>query len=115
VILIEHDSFSTARVLTIPPGADPSAEPLLTHAGVLVEDGGASSSWDGVTTTSPLPRRFVTTTRNDLTAPELVALANLVSGRTNPVRLPEAAYARVRALHEEVIRFLGSDPAPEGP
>lgn len=115
MILIEHEPFSTARLLTIPTGADPSTEPLLSHAGVLVEDGAASSSWDGVATISPLPRRFLTTTVNDLTGPELIALANLLNAGQNPVGLPEASSARIWALHEEVTRLLGMQHEPEGP
>lgn len=110
--MIETDQipFSTLRLLTIPAGADPDSEPLLRHAGVLLEGGGARPAWDGVTGPVTAQVRFLTTTGNDLTGPELKGLANLLNGLPLPIGLTEASRARVGQLREEATRLLGEVP-----
>lgn len=116
MIRTDKQMFSTLRLLTVPAGADPVAEPLLSHAGVLIDAEGARTAWDGLTGVAGRERRFLTTTTNDLTGPELSALANRLGGRPAPLRLPETSAARVAQLHEEATRLLGQGaPEPSGP
>lgn len=107
--------FSTLRLLTLPAGAEPGDEPLLSNAGVLIDDAGARSSWDGVDRPVTGEIRFLTTTGNDLTGPELKALANRLNGAPAPIGLSEASAARVAALFEEAGRLLEPEPGYEGP
>lgn len=116
MIRTDKHMFSTLRLLTVPAGADPGAEPLLSHAGVLIDAEGARPAWDGLTGVAGRERRFLTTTTNDLTGPELSALANRLGGRPAPLRLPETSAARVALLHEEAARLLAPDlTGPDGP
>lgn len=106
----DHSPFSTLRLLTVPAGTDPDSEPLLRHAGVLLEGGGARPAWDGVTGPVTAQVRFLTTTGNDLTGPELKALANRLNDLPLPIGLTEASRARVGQLHGEAVRLLGEAP-----
>lgn len=116
MIRTDHHPFSTLRLLTVPAESDPGAEPLLTHAGVLIDAVGARPAWDGLTGVAEQERRFLTTTTNDLTGPELTAVASRLGGRPAPRSLPETSAARVALLHEEAARLLAPDPTcPDGP
>lgn len=116
MIRTDHHPFSTLRLLTVPAESDPGAEPLLTHAGVLIDAVGARPAWDGLTGVAEQERRFLTTTTNDLTGPELTALASRLGWRPAPLRLSEPSAARVAQLHEEAVRLLGHGaPEPSGP
>jgi hypothetical protein len=98
--------FSTLRLLTVPARSDPGPEPLLRHAGVLIGPEGARTAWDGVELSGGAPVRFLTTTDNDLTGPELEGLANLLNGLPLPIGLSEASRARLGQLHEEATALL---------
>lgn len=116
MIRTDKHMFSTLRLLTVPAGADPGTEPLLSHAGVLIDAKGARTAWDGLTGVAGQERRLLTTTSNDLTGPELTALASRLGGRPAPLRLSEPSAARVAQLHEEATRLLGQGaPEPSGP
>jgi len=113
MISIAQNPFSTLRLLAVPPDADPSVEPLLAHAGVLIEAGEARSAWDGINRASALDRKFLTASGNDLTGPELAAIANRLNGRPAPLGLSEAARARVGRLLEEAGGLLGTGSSAE--
>lgn len=111
MIQITQDPFSTIRLLSVPAGSDTSGEPLLSNAGVLIEEGAARTAWDGLDRTPAGPVQFLTSTSNDLTGPELTALANRLNDRPAPLGLSEVSAARVRHLHAEATRLL--DRAPD--
>lgn len=101
--------FSTLRLLVVPPEADPSSEPLLRHAGILIQFGRVVPVWDGVSGKSDSVRRFVTTTQNDLTAPELRDLARIMVGLPRSENLGEASLARITAVRREAFLLLQQD------
>lgn len=109
MVRILHKPFSTLRVLVVPPEADPSSEPLLRHAGVLIESGRVVPVWDGVSGKSDSVRRFVTTTQNDFTAPELRDLARIMVGSPRSEDLGEAHLARITAVRREAFLLLQQD------
>jgi hypothetical protein len=117
MITSAHEPFSTLRLLSVPAGSDPSGEPLLSNAGLLIEVGSARTAWDGLPEAPAGPVRFLTVTTNDLTGPELSSLANRLNDRPPPLGLSEASAARVAHLHAEATRLLGRAPGlgPEGP
>jgi hypothetical protein len=109
MVRILHKPFSTLRVLVVPPEADPSSEPLLRHAGVLIESGRVVPVWDGVSGKSDSVRRFLTSTRNDFTAPELRDLARIMIGLTRSENLGEASLARISSVRKEAFQLLQED------
>lgn len=122
MIRTAHNPFSTLRLFDLSAGADPGGEPTLRHAGVLIGPDGAVTSWDGVT--GPVTERalFLTTTGNDLTGPELKALANRLNGLPLPIGLTEPSRARVTQLYgeatgllEQVRPWCAGPDAPGGP
>jgi len=101
--------FSTLRVLVVPPEADPSSEPLLSHAGILIQHGRVVPVWDGMSGRSEAVLRFVTTTGNDFTAPELRDLARIMIGAPRSEGLGEASLARISAVRKEAFDLLQQD------
>jgi hypothetical protein len=104
-----NEPFSTLVLVGIPSGADPASEPLLGHAGVLIQGGRALPTWDGVSGVSRAQRRFLTTTEDDLTAPELRAIGSRLTGDAGTVPLSERSAARVDQVHEGALRLLMRD------
>lgn len=75
-IVIVYPIDSDIRILQIAPWADPSKEPLLSHAGVVCNLGeDVHVALNGVTDRSPHTRQFLTTVNNDLSEPLLSYLA----------------------------------------
>jgi hypothetical protein len=109
MIRILQKPFSTLRVLVVPPEADPASEPLLSHAGVLIQYGRVVPVWDGVTGRSDSVRRFLTSTNNDFTAPELRDLARILVGLPRSGKLGEASLARISAVRKEAFALLQED------
>lgn len=101
--------FSPLRLLVVPPEADPSSEPLLRHAGILIQFGRVVPVWDGVTGKSESVRRFLTSTRNDFTAPELRDLARILVGMPRSEKLGEASLARISSVRKEAFLLLQED------
>lgn len=96
--------FSTMRVIFLQPEDDPSNEPLLAHAGIIIaEDAPAIPAWDGVTATAPVRRIFCTSIADDFTGPELRALASILNRQGIDPQLPESAHAKV----QDVVISLG--------
>ena len=101
--------FSNLRVLVVPPEADPSAEPLLKHAGILIQAARVVPTWDGVSGKSESVRRFVTSTQNDFTAPELRDLARIMVGAPRSETLNEASRSRISEVRREAFQLLQED------
>ena len=117
MITTTYEPFSTLRILSVPTGSDRSGEPILSNAGLLIEEGEARTAWDGLPEAPAGPVRFLTVTTNDLTGPELSSLANRLNGLPLPMGLSEVSTARVAHLHAEATRLLERAPdlGPEGP
>lgn len=101
--------FSTLRVLVVTPEDDPSTEPLLKHAGILIQAARVVPTWDGVSGKSESVRRFVTSTQNDFTAPELRDLARIMVGAPRAEPLEEASRARISEVRREAFLLLQED------
>jgi len=101
--------FSPLRLLVVLPEADPSSEPLLSHAGILIQFGRVVPSWDGVSRKSESVRRFLTSTQNDFTAPELRDLARIMVGAPRSEELGEASLARIYEVRKQALLLLQQD------
>lgn len=101
--------FSTLRVLVVPPDADPASEPLLTHAGILIQRARVVPSWDGLSRKSESVRRFITSAQNDFTAPELRDLARIMVGAPRSETLDDASRARISEVRREAFQLLQED------
>lgn len=112
MIRTTHNPFSTLRLFDLSAGADPETEPLLANAGILLEPEGARPSWDGAMGPVNRTLRFLTTTGNDLTGPELKALANRLNDLPLPIGLSEVSSARVSQLFAEAVQLLDRSPEP---
>ena len=74
---------SPLRIFYIPPGKDPATEPLLSHGGVLLEEGRpATYSLNGLSGTSDKLREFITSVDNGMSPRLLLMIANRLNDPT---------------------------------
>jgi hypothetical protein len=87
---------SPLRIFYIPPGNDPASEPLLAHAGVILEEGQpATYTLNGLSGPSDKLREFITTVDNGMSPGLLLMIAN---------RLNDPSRYRLRGVPgEEVV------------
>lgn len=119
MICVIHPLGSDVRLIHIPPGTDPRQEPLLSHAGLVWEEGSpVRFTLDGLHGPSEHRRQFVTNLRNDMT-PELLSI--MVDRFNDPAPRPQTVSpeeARVETICEDLDKIpevsdLGLDDLPQ--
>ena len=110
-IIIVYPIDSDIRILQIAPWADPSTQPLLSHAGVVCNLGeNVQVTLNGVTDRSPHTRQFLTTVNNDLTEPVLSYLAEEFNCPTYRSQTSPELRARVDQIRKDVEETHDIDP-----
>jgi hypothetical protein len=110
-IIIVYPIDSDIRILQIAPFADPSKEPLLSHAGVVCNLGeDVRVALNGVTDRSPHTRQFLTTINNDLTEPVLTYLAEEFNCPTYRSQTSPELRARVQQIRKDADDTHDIDP-----
>lgn len=120
-IIVVYPIDSDIRIVQIAPGADPSTEPLLSHAGLACDLGdNVYVAPDGVKGTSPHTRQFLTTVNNDLAEPMLTYLAEEFNCPTYRSQTSPELRARMNQIRKDTDHVPDidqpplDDPSPDG-
>ena len=121
-IIIVYPIDSEIRIVQIAPGADPSTQPLLSHAGLVCDLGDkVYVAPDGVKCTSPHTRQFLTMINNDLTEPMLTYLAEEFNCPTYRSQTSPELRARMDQIRKDTDNVPDIDQprlddlSPDGP
>lgn len=118
-ICVIYPLGSDVRLIHLAPGADPRQEPLLSHAGLVWEEGSpVRFTLEGLDGPSEHRRQFVTNVKNDMT-PELLSI--MVDRFNDPARrrpVATPAEERVETICEDLDKIpevsdLKLDDLPE--
>jgi len=112
-IIVVYPIDSDIRIVQIAPGADPSAEPLLLHVGLICDLGDkVYVAPDGVKGTSPHTRQFLTMVNNDLTEPMLTYLVEELNCPIYRSQTPPELRARMEQIRRDTDDMHDIDQPP---